>query len=187
MSVLVNKWYIPFIIGGGLCLGACSQQNKQITTNTSTTKLSTVISESKGSEEKNESTSQTASTIKESATLTIQDQQNTVKSQLVGMTFTVYPQLYDGMDVNQAMDTNQAPQNLVHDNVKDITFTGETSARIGLLGNYRPNHDATYEVTKDTIKVDDLSIPYEVIDGVLMFKTWTTDSEGHTITWAIRE
>lgn len=110
---------------------------------------------------------------------------NEVKSQLIGKTFSVQPILYDGIDAEQAMNENKAPQNLIHDGVQTITFTDDASIHIELLGTYRPDYDDTYSVSAETINLKNYSIPYIFNNGNLSFKTWTTDIDGHTITWSI--
>ncbi|MFC6347599.1 hypothetical protein [Vagococcus carniphilus] len=112
---------------------------------------------------------------------------NKAREILIGKKYTIVPELYDGQDATQAMDDNKAPQNLIHDGAQDIEFLNDTEVHIGLLGNYRPDFDDTYSLTKDTLIIRDNHIPYTINDQGISFSSWTSDMDGHTITWQIRE
>ncbi|MBV7392381.1 hypothetical protein KUA55_17105 [Enterococcus sp. ALS3] len=107
--------------------------------------------------------------------------------QLIGKRFILGPLLYDGQDVNQAMNENNAPQNLVHDGTKLITFVDDSTVHIELAGTYRPDYDTSYTLTNNTITIDNETIPYSVENGVISFSNWTTDVNGHTITWSFTQ
>lgn len=113
------------------------------------------------------------------------DDLNKIKNHLIGNKYFIKPILYDGMDSEQAMDENKAPQNLIHDGSLAVSFIDDTKVHIELAGTYRPDYDETYSLSPDTINFKDYYIPYKYNDGNLSFDTWTTDIDGHTITWAI--
>lgn len=113
------------------------------------------------------------------------DDLNKIKSHLIGNKYVVKPILYDGMDSEQAMDENKAPQSLIHDGVQIVSFKDDTNVHIELAGIYRPDYDETYSLSSETINFKDYYIPYKYNGENLSFDTWTTDINGHTITWAI--
>lgn len=113
------------------------------------------------------------------------DDLNKIKSHLIGNKYIVKPILYDGMDSEQAMDENKAPQSLIHDGVQIVSFKDDTNVHIELAGTYRPDYDETYSLSSETINFKDYYIPYKYNGENLSFDTWTTDINGHTITWAI--
>ncbi|WP_241699117.1 hypothetical protein [Vagococcus sp. CY53-2] len=113
------------------------------------------------------------------------DDLNITKKQLIGKTYIIKPILYDGIDVEQAMNNNKAPQNLIHDGVQIITFKDNSTVHIELAGTYRPDYDESYSLSPNTINIKDYYIPYKYNYGNISFDTWTTDTKGHTITWAI--
>lgn len=113
------------------------------------------------------------------------DDINQIKNQLIGKKYVISPILYDGIDAEQAMNDRKAPQNLIHDGVQPVTFTNETTVHIELAGTYRPDYDETYTMTSETINLKDYYIPYTFSNGTFTFDTWTTDIDGHTVTWAM--
>lgn len=108
--------------------------------------------------------------------------------QLIGKKYSIIPKLYDGIDSTQAMEENKAPQNLVHDGASMITFKNNTTVYVELAGTYRPNHDEPYTITNDTITINNNSarvIPYSLSNGTITLNSWTSNMDGHTVTWAI--
>ena len=106
------------------------------------------------------------------------------QKQLVGKKYFISPSLYDGIDANKAMTENKAPQNLMHDGGKGVTFTNENTVHIELAGTYRPDTDMDYTLTEDTLTIGQDNIPYAINDGLLTFGTWTTDWSGHEVIWS---
>ncbi|OJG45373.1 hypothetical protein RV04_GL002089 [Enterococcus hermanniensis] len=113
------------------------------------------------------------------------DVKSIAQKQFVGKIFLISPMLYDGEDASQAMEENKAPQNLIHDGASTVRFTNETTAHIELAGTYRPDYDTQYTLTENQLSIGQHTIPYTVKNGVLTFDTWTTDMDGHTVTWGI--
>lgn len=109
------------------------------------------------------------------------------KNQLLGKKYFISPSLFDGIDANKAMNENKAPQNLMHDGGKGVTFTNENTVHIELAGTYRPDTDMDYTLTEDTLTIGQDNIPYFINEGLITFGTWTTDWSGHEVTWSIKE
>lgn len=107
-----------------------------------------------------------------------------VQQQLIGKKFSITPVTYDGIDADQAMKENKAPQNLIHDGVKVISFLDNTSAHVELLGTYRPDFDTSYALTGNELTVGQDTIPYSVANGIISFNSWSTDINGHTVVWS---
>lgn len=110
---------------------------------------------------------------------------NTAKVQLLGKKYTIVPSLYNGIDATTAMKENKAPQNLIHDGFRNITFDNDNIAHLELLGTYRPDMDTNYTLTENTLIVGQDSIPYSMNGNILTFDTWTTEYNGNTVTWSI--
>ncbi|NVY96094.1 hypothetical protein HU830_02705 [Lactobacillus sp. DCY120] len=111
-------------------------------------------------------------------------QSTAVIESLVGMGFRITPTLYDNLSVNQAMDENKAPQNLVHDGVTVGYFQDQTTV-LTRLPMANSVDQSPYQVTEQTIQVDQIhQVPYRFENGQVHFQTWTTkDEKGHVITW----
>lgn len=105
------------------------------------------------------------------------------KQLLISKKFSITPILYDGEDVAKAIDNNKAPQNLIDDGVREIEFIDESTIRVELVGTYRRDFDDTYSLNDSVLIIRENYIPYTVNNGIVSFDTWTTESDGHTITW----
>lgn len=108
-----------------------------------------------------------------------------IHDQLVGKKYRISPSLYDGENTDQAMDENKAPQNLAHDGIQDITFITDSMVRVERSGSYRPDRDVPYTLNANTLSFDYQKIPYSLINGTVSFDSWTTNMDGHTVTWTI--
>ena len=108
-----------------------------------------------------------------------------VHDQLVGKKYRISPSLYDGENTDQAMNEQKAPQNLAHDGIQDITFITDSMVRVKRSGSYRPDRDVPYTMNATTLSFDYQNIPYSLINGTVSFDSWTTNMDGHTVTWTI--
>ncbi|MBZ6004083.1 hypothetical protein KII95_08685 [Leuconostoc gelidum subsp. aenigmaticum] len=108
-----------------------------------------------------------------------------VHDQLVGKKYRISPSLYDGENTDQAMNEQKAPQNLAHDGIQDITFITDSMVRVKRSGSYRPDRDVPYALNATTLSFDYQNIPYSLINGTVSFDSWTTNMDGHTVTWTI--
>lgn len=198
----MKKLVVGCLLVSVLVLGACQKSATKTTVASTGEVSSTVASTSSTSEEKKSTLS--SSSAKESissatfesavsssselpaSTIASSQPDNLAlaQQQLVGKSFSLAPVLFDGQAVNQAMDENKAPQNLVHDGGAYISFTSDSTAFVELAGSYRPNYEDEYTMTNETITVANQTIPYSITNGVLTFDSWTTELDGHTITWA---
>ncbi|MGM0214216.1 hypothetical protein [Enterococcus sp. AZ109] len=166
-----------------LLLGACQKPNPDTTekstmqTSSVETSSSTTVNSTTSSLEKQSNEVQDSS-VNEIDTISI------AREQLIGKNFFLVPSLYDGIDANQAMEENIAPQSLIHDGSAGISFIDDSNVHIELAGTYRPDYDAPYTLTDNLLIIEHRNIPYSITDGVISFDSWTTDIEGHTITWS---
>ncbi len=83
------------------------------------------------------------------------------------------------------MNEQKAPQNLAHDGIQDITFITDSVVRVKRSGSYRPDRDVSYTLNATTLSFDYQNIPYSLINGTVSFDSWTTNMDGHTVTWTI--
>lgn len=102
--------------------------------------------------------------------------------------FSLSPHLYNGEEVDRAMDEQKAPQNTVHDGVLLGYFNSASTTRLTGLGSYVGAWDGTYQVTATRLiffsrgKVVH-SFPYTLRDGVLTIKDdRMTDAHGNVLT-----
>ncbi|WP_127850207.1 hypothetical protein [Lacticaseibacillus hulanensis] len=111
------------------------------------------------------------------------------KSQsLVGLEFSASPVLYNGEDVDKAMDENRAPQNTVHDSFFEGYFKSSNIVRTGTSSMYVYPTDEHYYAANGYIHLRDWRIPYTIVNGRLETKQWTsTDNTGATITWELQQ
>lgn len=74
-------------------------------------------------------------------------------SDLTGYSFEIMPILFNGEDVTTAMDSGQAPQNLVHDGVILGYFKDANTARISGLPGYYFVHSEAYSANGNYINL----------------------------------
>lgn len=165
-------------------LGACQKTNMDTATE-STKQTSSIVKESSSSSAADSISSldKQSSNVKEPSA----DESNTINTaqkQLIGKRFFMVPSLYDGEDANQAMEEDKAPQNLIHDGATTFSFTNDSTVHVELLGTYRPDYDTSYTLTDNMIIIQQRNIPYSVKNGIVSFDDWTTELDGHTITWS---
>lgn len=167
-----------------LLLGACQKSNT-VSTTKSTKQTSSIIKEFSNSSiaDSTASYSSLENDIQDSS-----DSEQTiiskVQKQLIGKRVSMMPVLYDNEDVTQATEENNAPQNLIHDGATTFHFIDASTVHVELLGTYRPDYDTSYTLTDTMIIIQQWNIPYSVSDGGISFDNWTTESNGHTITWS---
>lgn len=179
------------VIVGGLFvsllfLGACQKSNTD-TTSKSTKQTNSIVKKASSSS----TAASTTSSSSEKQSNDVKDSSNsdpniisTAQQQLVGKRFSIIPVLYDGEDAAQAMAENKAPQNLIHDGATTFSFTNDSTVHVELLGTYRPDYDTSYTLTDNMIIIQQRNIPYSVKNGIVSFDDWTTDLDGHTVTWS---
>ncbi len=113
------------------------------------------------------------------------DTLSAIQKQLIGKSYTITPSLYDGVGIEQAVADGNTPRAFIHDGWQRITFNDESNATIELLGNYRPNREVNYTITDNALTIGQHIIPYTYSNNTVTFSNWTTDIDGHTITWVI--
>lgn len=169
-----------------LLLGACQKSNTD-TTAKSTKQTNSIVKKSSNSS----TAASTTSSSSEKQSNDVKDSSDSdsnitsmAQKQLVGKRFSMIPILYDGEDAAQAMAENKAPQNLIHDGATTFSFTNDSNVHVELLGTYRPDYDTSYTLTDNMIIIQQRNIPYSVKNGIVSFDDWTTELDGHTITWS---
>lgn len=178
------------IVGGlfmsMLLLGACQKSNTD-TTAKSTKQTNSIVKKSSSSS----TAASTTSSSSEKQSNDVKDSSDSdsnitsmAQKQLVGKRFSMIPILYDGEDAAQAMAENKAPQNLIHDGATTFSFTNDSTVHVELLGTYRPDYDTSYTLTDNMVIIQQRNIPYSVKNGIVSFDDWTTELDGHTITWS---
>lgn len=167
-----------------ITLAACGNTNGKHAASSSTQ-----ISSHKVSSAKKTSSKTSESTLSESAAANSSSSQtppsDTAKQLLVGKDYQIKPTLFDGQDIDNAMNNNDAPQNIVHDGVQSLHFNDATTVQKKGLGSYSPAHTEGFSLTDNTLTIDQNMIPYTITGNTISFGTWTTNLDGHTITWQI--
>ncbi|EJF01327.1 hypothetical protein [Liquorilactobacillus mali] len=97
--------------------------------------------------------------------------------------FSIVSILYNGEDVDQAMDEGKAPQNTVHDSFKIGYILNDSEVRaMSMNSAYSQN----YSITNTTVTIGDATFNYSINNGSPIFNTTnTTDSDGNIITWQL--
>lgn len=115
---------------------------------------------------------------------------NNIQNIIAGKSFDIAPVLYDGEDVDKAMNENKAPQNLVHDGVAKGYFYDSSTVHLTGLGTYSGEYSNPYTINNKTINIgsqDYKNIPYSLNGNSISFQNWQTKtSDGHTITWQMK-
>lgn len=132
------------------------------------------------------STSSTvASSSSEAAPSSQENNAALAKQYLTGKGFRISPVLYDGEDIDQAMDDQKAPTNVVTDYTVSFYFNDATTATSTHTGQLRPD-SSNYTVSENTITVGSYQIPYSISNGTVVFSQWSAaDGQRGTITYQI--
>lgn len=113
------------------------------------------------------------------------DNASVVKQYLAGKGFQIAPVLYNGENVDQAMEEQKAPQNTVHDYVVFLYFNDASTATTKHIGQITPNSTG-YSISDSVITVGEYQIPYSINDGTVTFSQWNADDgNGGTLTYRI--
>lgn len=108
-------------------------------------------------------------------------------SDLVGLSFSLMPVLYNGEDVNTAMDANRAPQNTFHDNARIGYFKSASNAFVGGVSAIFYAHDMNYSVSSGYLKIDNKRFKLELSNGNLVTQRYDQSySDGNVITWELK-
>ncbi len=181
-KVIVGCFLISVMV-----LGACGKEDAQPVSNTVKQTNSVVKNSSSSTINRTTNSLNNGKDTVNSLTSTTSDsvEVDSVQSQLVGRSYSLVPLLYDGEDVNQAMNEGKAPQNLFHDGSAVLNFVNDSTVHVELAGTYRPDYNTSYRLADDLLYVKQWSIPYSVDNGTLSFHSWTTEVDGHTVTWTM--
>lgn len=171
--LIIGILFPIILIVGGLAYAYSGTDDGGEQTATSTSQTST-----KSSSKASRSTSKSSRTISSSATSAAPD--------LVGLGFQIVPVLFNGEAVDQAMNENKAPQNLVHDGVMLGYFTNQTQARVSGMARYLYAHTIGYSVNGKVLAMNGWQILLSVSDHQIQPVQWkASDQDGNTITWKL--
>ncbi|MFT8425374.1 MAG: hypothetical protein ABF630_07905 [Liquorilactobacillus sp.] len=97
--------------------------------------------------------------------------------------FSIGPILYNGENVDQAMDENKAPQNTVHDNAKIGYILNDSEVRVLSMNSA---YSQNYSITDTTITIGDINFNYSINNGSPIFSTTDkTYADNSTLTWQL--
>ncbi|WP_208422249.1 hypothetical protein [Latilactobacillus fragifolii] len=102
----------------------------------------------------------------------------------IGTGFQLMPILYNGEDVEQAMNKNVAPQNLVHDNFMIGYLKDNKIARVSSIG---AAYNQNYEITDSILTIGDHQFKYQINDDqtVSFENEEKSYPDGSTVTWQL--
>lgn len=190
---MLRKIVLPVSILSALLLAGCgNQQSKKADSSSKTTSSKVVrhekaasLASSRKREEQSESSSIASSesasaSSASSSRAAAASSQERVKSNeaavahaLKGQNFAIKPMLFNGENVDKAMDDQHAPQSLAHDYALMLHFDGANRVRMKHLGTYNPTEHATYQISDQVIVIQKHQIPYRINNGTVSFLTWT--------------
>ncbi|MFT9455674.1 MAG: hypothetical protein ABF575_00125 [Liquorilactobacillus hordei] len=97
--------------------------------------------------------------------------------------FSIGPILYNGENVDQAMDEGKAPQNTVHDNAKLGYILNDSEIRAMSMNSA---HSQDYSITDTTITIGDITFNYSINNDSPIFSTTNkTYADNSTLTWQL--
>lgn len=182
-----KKVILIYLFSSILLLGACQKSDNKTMETSEKIASSSIKNSSTTRKSVSESSSKSSSSSQTNEVKTSSDNEpdiiNTAREQLVGKRFSMVPSLYDGIYATQAMAENKVPQSLIHDGAVGFNFINDTTVHVELNGTYRPDYDTSYTLTNNLLIIQHRNIPYSINNGQISFDTWTTDDNGHTITW----
>lgn len=97
--------------------------------------------------------------------------------------FVLSPKLFNGMDVDKAMEKSGAPQNIVSDYTKVGYVKNDSTIRMGQM---RSAFDVKYTITKTYVVIDGSTIPYTTQGTGVIFGLWTEPHGKDVITMNLR-
>lgn len=176
--VIILEVMVPIVlIAGGLAYAYSGSEHKP------------TQSQSLSSQKAKTTAKQTSKTNKSSVNSrpsTSSSSQETTAPDLTGIGFQIMPVLFNGEDVNTAMNENKAPQNTVHDGAQLGYFSSRTQARVSGIAGYMYAHTVSYGIDGDTLAFNGWNIPLNVVNGEIQPVQFDAkDYEGNMITWKI--
>lgn len=187
----MKKIILPVTLLSVFLLAGCGNQSAKSAKSSDSsqkTASSKVVSSQKISQKTTQSSQSSSSTSSTSSSSSSSSSQETndstiVKHFVMGRTFTIQPELYNGEDVNKAMDEQKAPQNIVHDYTVSVTFDHPSQALLKYILEVHPRH-MNYTVNNGILKVGKYNIPYAINGKSVTFLPWkASDGQGGTITY----
>ncbi|MCZ2490670.1 hypothetical protein [Dellaglioa carnosa] len=97
--------------------------------------------------------------------------------------FVLSPKLFNGMDVDKAMEKSGAPQNIVSDYTKVGYVKNDSTIRMEQM---RSAFDVKYTITKTYVVIDGSTIPYTTQGTGVTFGSWTEPHGKDVITMNLR-
>lgn len=97
--------------------------------------------------------------------------------------FVLSPKLFNGMDVDKAMEKSGAPQNIVSDYTKVGYVKNDSTIRMEQM---RSAFDVKYTITKTYVVLDGSTIPYTIQGTGVTFGSWTEPHGKDVITMNLR-
>ncbi|TWW14109.1 hypothetical protein LABALGNA3A7_03530 [Dellaglioa algida] len=97
--------------------------------------------------------------------------------------FVLSPKLFNGMDVDKAMEKSGAPQNIVSDYTKVGYVKNDSTIRMEQM---RSAFDVKYTITKTYVVIDGSTIPYTTQGTGVIFGSWTEPHGKDVITMNLR-
>lgn len=174
-----------------LLLVGCGNRGSKSSADNSKSSSSKVVSSKNVSKIKQNSTNSSSEIVSSSSAVSSSAQESSenntdlVKKDLVGQGFKISPVLYNGEDIDQAMDEQKAPTNTVTDYTVLIYFNDAGSVTSKHLGQVRPDNE-NYSISNDILTLGDYQVPYSFNNGTITFSQWTaSDNQGGTITYQI--
>lgn len=108
-------------------------------------------------------------------------------SDLVGLSFSLSPVLYNGENVDTAMNAGRAPLNTIHDGAEIGYFKTASTAFIGGVSATFYAHDVNYSVSSGYLQIDDMRFKLELSNGNLVTQQYEQSySDGNVITWELK-
>ncbi|MDK1727833.1 hypothetical protein [Dellaglioa algida] len=97
--------------------------------------------------------------------------------------FVLSPKLFNGMDVDKAMEKSGAPQNIVSDYTKVGYVKNDSTIRMEQM---RSAFDVKYTITETYVVIDGSTIPYTTQGTGVTFGSWTEPHGKDVITMNLR-
>ena len=97
--------------------------------------------------------------------------------------FVLSPKLFNGIDVDKAMEKSGAPQNIVSDYTKVGYVKNDSTIRMEQM---RSAFDVKYTITKTYVVIDGSTIPYTTQGTGVTFGSWTEPHGKDVITMNLR-
>ena len=187
-SIITVVLVIVFGIIASLYIHHSNARNSQEEQTASETASSSISDSTSSSIQEQYTTNQksNSSVSSQSSSSSIMSNEQQAQKYLLNKSYTITPTLFNGEDIDSAMDDGNAPQNAVHDNFAVVKFTGSNTASVRYAMSTSVSTES-YTLTNTNLTIANKTFPYTITNGNVSFGNYTnSDEDGNQYTFSMQ-